>query len=188
MSENLRIWTKALYGFDHVARMAQPGDWDNPSPCEGWTARHVIGHVLAIQRYFESRIAGTEPTMNPMVAPDQNAGDDPYATWSAARDAVLAAVDQPGVLHRVVKGFAGPTSVDDMIGFNVADTTIHAWDLARALGVDDRLDPDCVARALANTEPVADRLRAAGMFADRVDIPADADPQTRLLAFTGRRP
>jgi len=191
MSENLRIWTKALYGFDHVARLAGPDDWDRPSPCEGWTARHVIGHVLAIQRYFESLIEGTQATMNPMVDPDGNAGDDPYATWAAARDAVLAAVDQPGVLHRVVKGFSGPTSVDDMIGFNVADTTIHSWDLARALGVDDRLDRACVARALANVEPVAERLRAGGMFAEPIDIGGDIggdiDPQSRLLALTGRR-
>jgi uncharacterized protein (TIGR03086 family) len=91
------------------------------------------------------------------------------------------------VLHRVVKGFSGPSSVDDMIGFNVADTTIHSWDLARALGVDDRLDPACVARALTNVEPVAERLRAGGMFAAAAEIGDDADPQTRLLALTGRR-
>lgn len=186
MSENLRIWTKALYGFDHVARLAGPGDWDRPSPCDGWTAKHVVGHVLAIQRYFESLITGAEVTMNPMVDPDRNAGDDPYAAWAAARDGVLAAVDQPGVLHRVVKRFSGPSSVDDMIGFNVADTTIHSWDLARALGVDDRLDPACVARALANVEPVAERLRAGGMFGAPVELGADANAQSRLLALTGR--
>jgi uncharacterized protein (TIGR03086 family) len=187
MSENLQIWTKALYGFDHVARLAAPDAWDRPSPCEGWTARHVIGHVLSIQRYFESLINGTEVTMNPMVDPHLHTGDDPYAAWAAARDGVLAAVDRPGVLHRVVQGFGGPTAVDDMIGFNVADTTIHSWDLARALGVDDRLDPACVARALANTEPAAPRLRASGMFAEPVDAAGDADPQVRLLALSGRR-
>ncbi len=186
MSENLRIWTKALYGFDHVARLAGPDDWDRPSPCEGWTARHVVGHVLAIQRYFESLVNGTEVTMNPMTDPDRNAGDDPYAAWAAARDGVLAAVDQPGALHRVVQSWNGPTAVDDMIGFNVADTTIHSWDLARALGGDHRLDPACVARALANVEPVAERLRAGGMFADPVEIGDGADAQARLLALTGR--
>lgn len=187
MSDNLRIWTKALYGFDHVARLAGPDDWDRPSPCDSWTAKHVVGHVLAIQRYFESLIEGTEATMNPMVDPDRHAGDDPYAAWAAARDAVLASVDRPGVLNRVVKGFSGPSPVDDMIGFNVADTTIHSWDLARALSVDDRLGPDCVARAIANVEPVAERLRAGGMFGEAVHVGATTDPQKRLLALTGRR-
>lgn len=188
MSENLRIWTKAIYGFDHVARLARPEQWDNPSPCEGWTARHVIGHVLAIQRYFVSLVEGTAPPMSVMKDTHLNAPGDAYEAWASARDAVLEAVDQPGVLHRVVNGFGGPTSVDDMIGFNVADTTIHSWDLARALGVDDRLDPACVARATANAASVADRLRQAGMFGAEVDIPADADAQAHLLALTGRRP
>ena len=188
MSENLRLWTKAIYGFDHVARMATPDQWDAPSPCEGWTARSVIGHVLAIQRYMESLIRGTEPTMNPMVAPHLNAGDDPYATWAAARDGLLEAVDQPGVLHRVVTNWSGPTSVDDMLGNNVADTTIHAWDLARALGVDDRLDPACVARAYDAAVERGDRLRAGGMFAAPVEVNDDADAQARLLALTGRQP
>lgn len=188
MSENLRIWTKAIYGFDHVARLARPERWDDPSPCDGWTARHVIGHVLAIQRYMESLVRGTEVTMNPMVDPHLNAGDDPYAAWAAARDGLIDALDQPGALHRVVQNWSGPTSVDDMIGFNVADTTIHAWDLARALGVDDRLDPACVTRALANSERVAERLRAGGMFGAAVDVAPDADEQTRLLALTGRHP
>ncbi len=188
MSDNLRIWTKALYGFDHVARLAGPDDWDRPSPCDGWTAKHIVGHVLAIQRYFEALITDTEMTMNPMVDPDRHAGDDPYGAWAATRDGVLSAVDRPGVLHRVVKGWSGPTSVDDMIGFNVADTTVHSWDLARTFGVDDRLDPACVERALANVTPMADALRAGGMFADRVDVGDDADMQSRLLAITGRRP
>jgi uncharacterized protein (TIGR03086 family) len=187
MSENLRIWTKALYGFDHVARLAGPDDWDRPSPCEGWTARHVVGHVLAIQQYYAATIVGDEVTMNPMVDPHLHAGDDPYGAWSTARDAVLAAVDQPGVLHRVVQSWNGPKAVDDIVGFNVADTTIHSWDLARALGVDDRLDPDCAARALSNLEPVAERLRAGGMFAAPFDVDDAADVQARLLAVAGRR-
>ena len=28
------------------------GAWDGPSPCDGWSARDVVGHVLATQRDF----------------------------------------------------------------------------------------------------------------------------------------
>jgi hypothetical protein len=31
-------------------------------------------------------------------------------------------------------------------------------------------------------------LRASGHYGPRVDVPPDADEQTRLIAFTGRRP
>jgi hypothetical protein len=37
-------------------------------------------------------------------------------------------------------------------------------------------------------EPLDDVLRASGQYGPRVDVPADADTQTRLIAFTGRRP
>ncbi|MEZ5248064.1 MAG: TIGR03086 family metal-binding protein [Ilumatobacteraceae bacterium] len=187
MSENLRLWTQAIYGFDHVALWRDPTSGTSRRRARAGP-RHVIGHVLAIQRYMEALVRGTRPTMNPMVDPHLHAGDDPYATWAAARDGVLEAVDHPGVLHRVVTNWSGPTSVDDMLGGNVADTTIHAWDLARALGVDDRLDPACVARAYDAAVERGDGLRAGGMFGPAVEVPDDADPQSRLLALTGRRP
>jgi uncharacterized protein (TIGR03086 family) len=187
MSDNLRIYTKAIYGFDHVARLAGDGDWNKPSPCEGWNARHVIGHVLAIQRYIESLIRDVPPSMNPMVDPDRNCGAHPYETWAAARDGVLEALDHPDVLGRTVQNWNGPATVDAVIGFNVADTTIHSWDLARALGVDDRLDPATVAHAMSAMAPVLDGLRGVGFFGQAIEVGSDADPQARLLGVAGRR-
>lgn len=186
LSENLRYYTKAIYGFDHVVRLGQPGDWDRPSPCTGWTARHVLGHVNAIQRYYEDLIAGRPPSMNPMEEPDRHAGDDPAATWAATRDAVLTTLDRPGVLAQVVTTHRGDEAVDSMIGFNMADTTIHSWDLARALGVDDRLDESLVARSIELLEPVAEQLRGPWGFADTVPLDEGTDPQARLLAMVGR--
>lgn len=188
MSENLRNYTKALYGLDHVVRLAGPADWDRPSPCAGWTARHVLGHVNAIQRYYEASIDGKPPPMNPMENPDQHVGDDPAATWAATRDAMLARLDQPGVLHQIITTHRGEEPVDAVIGFNVADTTVHTWDLARALGVDDRLDPGLVERATSLLAPVADGFRGPMGFADRVTVDADADAQAQLLALVGRQP
>lgn len=188
MSDQLRLYTKALYGFDHVARQAGPADWERPSPCAGWTARHVIGHVIAVQRYLEGLIRDVPATMNPMKAPDRHAGDDPYATWAATRDAILEAVDHPGVLHRVVHGWRGPSSVDDLLGGNVGDTTIHTWDLARALGVDDRLDADQVARVLAELEVMGDEMRTPMVFGPAVEVPTGATDQERMLALAGRSP
>src|SRR5678815_1363785 len=103
VTENLRWYTKAIYGMDHVVRLAPAGAWDNASPCEGWTARHVIGHVIAVQRAHEALVEGRRRPMNVMVDTDAHAGDDPARTWADARDAVLAALDRPGVLRRVVK-------------------------------------------------------------------------------------
>ena len=187
MSENLRWYTKAIYGFDHVVRLAPPDSWDNPSPCEGWTARSVVGHLIGVQRYLASTITGEEVTLTPMVDPHLHAGDDPAAAWAAARDHVLEVLDHPDVIHRMVNTFRGMETVDEMIGNNVSDTTIHAWDLARALGVDDKLDPGLVERASLNTLPVADSMRNPMVFGERVDPANPNDPQSVLLAAAGRR-
>jgi len=37
-------------------------------------------------------------------------------------------------------------------------------------------------------EPVAEEWRAIGVFAPRVEVPANAPLQARLLALTGRQP
>jgi uncharacterized protein (TIGR03086 family) len=188
MSHNLRVFTKALYQFDHVARQATPDHWNRPSPCEGWTARHIVGHVVAVQHYMESLIRGTEPTMNPMKEPQRHAEGHSYEAWAAQRDSILEALDDDGVLHREVQGWNGPTTVDAMIGNNVGDTTIHAWDLAQALEVDDHLDPQLVQHVLGTLTPVIDGMRGPIMFGPAVDVAADASPQDRLLALSGRQP
>jgi uncharacterized protein (TIGR03086 family) len=72
--------------------------------------------------------------------------------------------------------------------FGTSDILVHTWDLARATGLDETLDPDEVHGLLAGMEPMDAVLRQSGHFGPRVDVPADADEQTRLIAFTGRHP
>jgi hypothetical protein len=57
----------------------------------------------------------------------------------------------------------------------ILDLAVHAWDLARAIGADERLDDELVSFLLAGT-------------ADRDDVPFGATPQDRLLQRMGRDP
>jgi hypothetical protein len=65
---------------------------------------------------------------------------------------------------------------------------MHTWDLARATGQDDRLDPGFCAQLLGGMEPMEEVIRSSGHYGPRVEVPADADAQTRLLGFIGRDP
>ena len=69
-----------------------------------------------------------------------------------------------------------------------ADVFMHTWDLARATGQDDRLDPDFCAELLAGMEGIEEVLRASGQYGPAVPVPDDADVQTRMLGFIGRDP
>ena len=65
---------------------------------------------------------------------------------------------------------------------------MHTWDLSRATGQDETLDADKCAVMLAGMEPIEDAMRSSGQYGPRVEVPDDADVQTRMLAFIGRNP
>jgi len=100
-----------------------------------------------------------------------------------------AALDDRVVAAREIDAGRGLETVEHAIdGFCTGDVLVHTWDLARATGLDETLDPDEVHRMLAEMEPLDAVLRKSGHFGPRVEVPAEADEQTRLIAFLGRQP
>lgn len=169
---------------DLSARVAAvtPDAWERPSPCEGWTARDVVAHVVEATGMFLSR-AGVELPEGPSVE------DDPQGAWETARAAMQRALEDPAVAQVESDSPMGRTSLETTVGmFGVGDVLVHTWDLARATGLDERLDPDEVERLYAVMEPSDEMMRQGTAFGPKVEVPDDADPQTKLLAFSGRRP
>ena len=68
------------------------------------------------------------------------------------------------------------------------DVLVHTWDLARATGQDEVLDPAEVRRMFDGIEDHDEAMRESGHYGPKVTVPDGADDQTRLLAFLGRRP
>ncbi len=99
-------------------------------------------------------------------------------------------LDDPAAsAERIDHPRAGEHRLDDAIAtFVLGDVLVHTWDLARAAGLDETLDADEVRRLLEGMEPLDEVLRSSGQYGQRVPVPDDADEQTRLIAFTGRRP
>lgn len=170
-------------GFSARVRDVPPDAWDLPAPCEGWVARDVVGHLVGWVPSVLGR-SGLPFEVSASVA------DDPAAAWFELVDRIDAALADPVA---ATTGFdAGPpgtmTVADAVDRLVVGDVLVHTWDLARAAGLDERLDEEVAADMLAGMEPIDAMLRASGHFGPRVEVPGEADVQTRLLAFTGRRP
>ena len=186
MSAHLREYTAALFELDRVMRAVPAGAWDAPSPCEGWSAREVAGHAIAVVVNVGAKLGANDP-VDAFADLATTAGDDPATTCRRARVATLAALDRPGTLTTPVVSSLGEMTIDDYVALMAHDALVHAWDIARATGVDERLDPWLVdlvfARMRRNGLP-----RAADRYGDEIDVAPDADAQTRLLAYTGRRP
>jgi uncharacterized protein (TIGR03086 family) len=186
MSENLRNYTKALYGFDAVVRRVPDDGWEQPSPCEEWKALDVLAHVVGVQRLIAGGVLGDDGLTAMPQDPRVLVADGPLASWGAARDGLLAALDHPGALQTVVATPFGQLPVDQFLGILVLDTLTHTWDVATAAGVDPCLDDDLVARCSENIKPMDAMIRGTGMFADKKEAPEGAGPVDELMAFLGR--
>jgi uncharacterized protein (TIGR03086 family) len=159
-------------------------DWDVPSPCEGWTARDIVDHLVEWFPPFLAQGAGVDLGAGPPVA------SDPAGAWRSLDRGVQTLLDDPATAGRRFRHeHVGDHALPDAIGqFFLGDVLVHTWDLARATGQDETLDPDEVASMLDGIEAYDEALRESGQYGPKVDVPTDADPQTRLLAFLGRRP
>lgn len=161
---------------------AVPEDrWESQSPCEDWTARDVVRHLVDTPAMFFGFVDATPPSGGPSVE------DDPLGAFSHARDAVLAALDDPAVADKEYDGgFGKSTFARGVDQFLSTDLVVHGWDLARATGLDETLDPDEVRRLHEAMLPMDEAMRGPGAFGPKIDPPADADEQTKLLCFLGR--
>lgn len=171
-------------GFTHRVRGVPPGGWDAPSPVEGWSARDVVRHLLDWLPGFVQSGSGIPLDDTPPV------DEGPLAAWETRCDQVQALLEDPTraqtTYHSRQMGDMPLGAAID--GFYTPDVFLHTWDLARATGQDERLDPDRCARILEGMEPFDELMRSSGQFGPKVEVPPDADVQTRLLGFTGRDP
>ena len=159
------------------------GAWDNPTPCAGWVARDVVGHLT---EWLPGFFFGT---WDIAVGPIVPVADDPARAWHAVDDAIQSALDNPEIAKSMRDTPMGQSTFEDTIDqICTPDVLVHTWDLARATGLDDTLDPDEVHRFVSRMEAADAAMRASGHFGPRIEVPADADEQTRLIAFVGRQP
>ncbi|MCZ2819984.1 TIGR03086 family metal-binding protein [Modestobacter sp. VKM Ac-2977] len=157
-----------------------PTGWSRPSPCEGWTAADVVGHVIGTQREFLST-HGVDLGEAPDVAAD------PAAAWRAHAQRVTEAVSDDAVASREFDGFFGRTTVGAAFEqFYVWDMVVHRWDVARAVGAEDDLTDEELDRVEAGADGFGDALHMEGICRPALDVPADADREARLLARLGR--
>jgi uncharacterized protein (TIGR03086 family) len=167
-------------GFTTRVEGVATGGWDAQSPCSDWTAQDVVVHVITTQRRVLAMLDGAE------VGEVDRSGDVP-GQWLAARQAMLDALVDEVTASSAVRTASGEQPFEVLVGRLVcADVLIHTWDLARATGQDEQLDPAAVAVCGDFLFPIDESIRRPGGFAPKIEPAAGADAQTRLLNFCGR--
>ncbi|MGQ0844276.1 MAG: TIGR03086 family metal-binding protein [Sporichthyaceae bacterium] len=175
-------YSRIATGFDDRIERLSPADFSTPTPCTAWDVRGLITHVVEVHRAIAAMVGGGAPQP---VGPEEDlveAWRDGFAAVEAAVSSETAAVEIVETLRSATMPFAAVVG-----GLLCADTIVHTWDLARATGQDDRLDPAGVAHAFATLQGFGEGIRAGGAFGPAIEPPAGADEQTRLVCFCGRR-
>jgi uncharacterized protein (TIGR03086 family) len=178
-------FVRALDGFETVLTSVAPDRWDAPSPCAGWSAADVAGHVIGDLRATEAMARGRDVEYG-ADDPGSAAGDDPLAAWRVARAGMMEALD-PAALVRLVPGPWGPMPLGEILERSAMEFLVHAWDLAHATGQAAVLDPALVRDALGPARQFAPLARLSGLVGPECAVAEDADDLTRLLAIFGRR-
>jgi uncharacterized protein (TIGR03086 family) len=183
MSEISERYRRVATQFTQRVTAVPDGAWDNPAPCEGWVARDVVGHLVEwLPSFFFGRW-GIEPP------PGRSVDSDPAGAWEVVNGTIQSALDDPDVAGRERDTRMGRSTFEGTIDMICTpDILIHTWDLARATGLDETLDPQEVHRFVESMEPYDELLRQSGQYGPRVAVPDDADEQTRLIGFVGRQP
>ena len=179
MTDALTRWRAVAAGFDQRLANVGADDWTAATCCPEWTVSQLVEHAIGSQR-FVPRALGASGDIDVE-------GDDLLEVWRTVRTAADEALGAPGAMDEVVTLPFGEMPAGDGLGFPIGDLLVHTWDLARAIGADDRLDAEACAVVYATLAPIDGNLRGPGFFGPKLDPAPDADAQDRLLAFVGRQ-
>ncbi len=168
-------------GFGDRVRAVTPGQWEAATPCEGWTARDLLTHVVQNHRGVIAGVRGGDS--RPL-----GADEDPKQAWENASLAIIEITADPEAAATEVDGPTGKIPAGQAIGqFMTMDVLVHTWDLARAIGADEHLDEEFVRQAYETLKPMDAMIRQPQVFGPKLEPPAGADLQTEFLYFLGRR-
>jgi uncharacterized protein (TIGR03086 family) len=152
----------------------------HPTPCSLWDVQTLLNHIVAVLRGFPVVLSGQKADWTAGVL-----GEDPLTAFRDAADDNLRAWRAEGALEAPSPKLPGMRLVE----VNLLDTLTHTWDLATATGQANPLSSDVVEHAYRVwRDAPLDVSRAAGAFAPRISVPADAPTMDRLVALLGRQP
>jgi uncharacterized protein (TIGR03086 family) len=164
-------------------------DLTAPTPCDGYTARELLNHLLYWGPWLVAAGRREEP-------PSPGAGE---------ADAALVTADWAAALEKqtetLVEVFGTPAAWTGMTKLGTAELpaavvaemvlgefVLHGWDLARASGQELRCTPEAATAVLESALAMGEQARAMGVYGPEVPVPPGAAPLDRALGAAGRDP
>ena len=177
---------RASREFGERVRLIGDDQWSARTPCAEWDVRALVRHLVYENLWTPPLMEGATLAEVGDRFEGDILGDDPGRAYDDAAARAVAAVHADGAMERTVHLSFGDFPGREYAMQLFADHLVHAWDLARAVGVDERLDPELVSACAEWFAPMEAAYRSAGAIGPPCPVPDGADEQTRLLAAFGR--
>lgn len=165
-----------------------PERFTDPTPCTEWDVRALLEHIVdGTERTAHLGVHGAGAQM-----PEESVRPVPDDGWARAyaeaRARFRAAWAQDATLEGTYAVPWGEVPGREVVGAEVQETVMHAWDLARAVGATDRLDQRLAEAVLPFAREILPPGRRGGPvpFAPVRPAPEGADAYVRLAAWLGR--
>src|SRR5690349_13015779 len=185
-SDLQELYRRACERYGEHVHAIREDQWMGSTPCTEWDVRALVGHLITEVAWVPPLLGGRSVAEIGDDLSGDLTGEDPAASWDRYAPDSIEAVAEPGALDRTVRLTKRELPATDYVSEVFVDLLIHGWDLARAIGADETLDPEAVELVYQRMKPHEAELNGSGVFGSHVDAPEGADPQTQLLAVFGR--
>lgn len=157
------------------------------TPCTEFNAAQLVGHMTAALDGNAAMFGGTTEGLDPFDPPTFPAGEF-VERFDKARDALIAAVSQPGKIDEMVAHPAAPEPmpIAAALMFPTFDMYVHSWDLAQANGDDGEYPPALHETVSQWCQHAFAGERTPGILGPVVEAPVGASEMEQLVAFLGR--
>lgn len=169
-----------------AAIAANQAQW--PTPCSQWNVQDLLHHMV-VQDLHNFTLMARGSHVDPVDA-HATVGADWSTRFSDGAAMLLRAWAAADLSHQVALPGGGEAPLRSRIGLQIAEFTVHSWDLAKATSVPVSLDPALADQSLAWSQRVMKaEYRGSGKpFGNEVRVPVNSDSYARLAGWFGRNP
>lgn len=180
MTETAKKYSEFAEGFAKSIAAISGDQWNSLSPCDGWTVRDIVDHVMSTQQDFlaKNSIATAEET---------SSSTDPAVRWAKHSSQVAEIFADPAIANKVYESYFGTTTLGEtLLRFYGFDMVAHRWDIATAVGYKHQFTDDELTFLNDAADGFGPALYSDGVCKPGVEAPANSDRQTQVLARLGR--
>jgi uncharacterized protein (TIGR03086 family) len=169
-----------------------PAQLRRPTPCPKYDVGGLIDHLVEAGHRAAALGRGQSPPAGD-ESPHVELSDAPGELRRGADEAAQAWSDHSKLSSKLTMPWGEEYTGSTVVNMYLAELAAHAWDLARATGQLDRLDPSLALAALEGAQAVIkpryrDMVEPGAPFGAELPPPSDANDWDRFAAFTGRDP